>query len=154
MRTASTPVLVTLLAGALFLGAGCVGSSIAIDVQVPPTIVEGEDTTMRILVRNTSGQPQVLQSISLGPGLYDGLYVNTVTPADTQTPQQPGGYTATFADVTVPARGEQEVHISLNAVWAGDYLGPVEVCTGVSVTCITQTVSMHVSPIAPPSVDQ
>jgi hypothetical protein len=116
--------------GWLYFSAVNESFDMTIDLSSPPTVTQGDDFTITLLIQNTSSEEQKLDSIDIDLSYLDGIHIISSQPAYQDTLDLTPIFeqrSYEFLQV-IPPGGTLQVQFYCRAVYSGDFSGQLDVC--------------------------
>lgn len=131
----------------VLVGAGCSApEGLSADVVHQAVVAEDDDFPIVVTVTNDSAAAQMIDSVNISSGLYEGLLFNDSIPANEGTELDDfGGNEIEFEGLEVAAGGSLDITLDVNAFWPGDYFGSIDICfEGEEAGCLYESTSITI----------
>jgi hypothetical protein len=120
-------------------------TDIQVEVVAPGTVRVGESFDLLVRINNSAAEAQTLDSIDFGEEYLAGVRILSADPSYSDSFDYEGFTSFTF-ERSIPAGGELAIQFRAEALQAGDFAGPLDICINSPVNCLRDSVSASINP--------
>jgi len=120
-------------------------TDIQVEVVGPETVKVGESFDLLVRISNSAAEGQTLDSIDFGEEFLAGVRIVSADPSYSDSLDYEGFTSFTF-ERSIPAGGELAIQFRTEALQAGDFAGPLDICINSPVNCLRDSVSASINP--------
>jgi hypothetical protein len=120
-------------------------TDIRVEVVAPAAVKVGETFDLLVRVSNSAAEAQTLDSVDFGEEFLAGVRILSADPSYSDSFDYEGFTSFTF-ERSIPAGGELAIQFRAEALQAGDFAGPLDICINSPVNCLRDSVSASINP--------